>query len=270
VSDPQGPGDPGSGPLGSDDLAGHADVRALLAGLGDEPLPPEVAARLDETLTGLVEERRRTGTGDAGDRGVVPLDVARQERTARRRRWVSRGLVAAAVAVVVAGIGVGLGQLSTSPGSSSMSQAGGGSADRSTSSLSPAQLAALPRVQSRHFRRDVRRVLASHTAVEGFQANDASPLNSAKAQSRGPRPTPRSTPRSTPGSTGGKAPTAASGLLAGCAAVPAIPPGARVVPVRLDGRPASLVVLERPDRTARVTAVSCLDGRVLARTTVPR
>lgn len=266
MSDPHGPGDPGSGHQGPDDLAGHADVRALLAGLGDEPLPPEVATRLDETLAGLVQERRRTGSGDAGDRGVVPLDVQRQERTARRRRWVSRGLVAAAVAVVVAGIGVGLGQLSTSPSSSSMSQAGGGSADRSTSSLSPAQLAALPRVQSRHFRRDVRRVLASHTAVKGFQAEEASPLNSAKAQSREPRPT----PRSTPGSTGGKAPTAASGLLAGCAAVPAMPPGARVVPVRLDGQPASLVVLKRPDRTARVTAVSCLDGRVLARTTVPR
>ncbi len=77
-------------------------VRALLAGLGSgtgdgaDQLPAEVAARLEDTLAGLVAEREagkiseeHTATGN-----VVPL----------RPRWMPR-LAAAAAAVIVLGLG---------------------------------------------------------------------------------------------------------------------------------------------------------------------
>jgi hypothetical protein len=81
-------------------------VRRLLADTRhDGPPPPEVVARLDETLAALV-----------ADRGTAPLDGApatSSERTApivdlsaRRRRLAGVGLLAAA-AVVVAGVAIG-------------------------------------------------------------------------------------------------------------------------------------------------------------------
>lgn len=81
-------------------------VRRLLADARhDGPPPPEVVARLDETLAALV-----------ADRGSAPLDGApapSSERTApvvdlsaRRRRLAGVGLLAAA-SVVVAGVAIG-------------------------------------------------------------------------------------------------------------------------------------------------------------------
>src|SRR5690349_21400812 len=73
-------------------------IRALLADLGAprDPdaaaMPPEVAARLDETLAGLVAER--TSTEEPATTVVVPL----------RRRWAQRG-AAVAAAVIVLGVG---------------------------------------------------------------------------------------------------------------------------------------------------------------------
>jgi hypothetical protein len=72
-----------------------AHVRALLAGLGsapDETVPPEVAARLDETLAELLAERSAAATDEPGN--VSPL----------RRRWSTR-VAAAAAAVIVVGTG---------------------------------------------------------------------------------------------------------------------------------------------------------------------
>ena len=64
-----------------------ARIRALLAGLGsgpdDEPLPPEVAVRLDETLAGLVAERECEEPPRSQRSDVVPL---RPRWTAARRR----------------------------------------------------------------------------------------------------------------------------------------------------------------------------------------
>jgi hypothetical protein len=84
------------------DPAREQRVRALLAGLGSgtgdgaDQLPAEVAARLEDTLAGLVAEREagkiseeHTATGN-----VVPL----------RPRWMPR-LAAAAAAVIVLGLG---------------------------------------------------------------------------------------------------------------------------------------------------------------------
>ncbi|RYC11050.1 hypothetical protein [Nocardioides zhouii] len=72
-------------------------VRRLLADARhDGATPPEVVARLDETLASLVAERREARTP-----GAPVVDLG-----ARRRRLAGMGLLAAA-AVVVAGVAVG-------------------------------------------------------------------------------------------------------------------------------------------------------------------
>jgi hypothetical protein len=90
----------------SDRPQDDARIRALLAELGSGPegdsMPPEVAARLDDTLARLVAQRDGVaepaagsdGDGSPEQRSVVPL----------RRRWASR-LTVAAAAVVVLGVG---------------------------------------------------------------------------------------------------------------------------------------------------------------------
>lgn len=79
-------------------------VRRLLAAAGrtTEPLPGEVGARLDDLLSGLVAERDQPG-----DAAPVPYaDLGAR----RRRRWAQVLVAAAAVSVVA----VGVGNLSTS------------------------------------------------------------------------------------------------------------------------------------------------------------
>lgn len=89
-------------------------VRALLASARhSEPIPPDVVARLDETLSSLTAERRETRAP------VVTL--------ASRRRRMAGTLVLAAAAVVVAGVGIG--QVLPSGGSDDS----GGSAESATS-----------------------------------------------------------------------------------------------------------------------------------------
>lgn len=76
----------------------EARVSHLLAdSRAEEPMPPDVADRLDGVLAGLAEESRQERGPDAAT--VVAI-------TARRRRRVQAMLVAAA-AVVVAGVAVG-------------------------------------------------------------------------------------------------------------------------------------------------------------------
>ncbi|WP_322920625.1 hypothetical protein [Nocardioides renjunii] len=106
-------------------------VRRLLAeARHDGPPPPEVVARLDETLAALAAERvdgppRRSGAHEAPDAPVVDLG-------ARRRRLAGAGLLAAA-AVVVAGVAIGQGLPGVGGGDDAGSSAGG-AADSSTSS----------------------------------------------------------------------------------------------------------------------------------------
>ena len=134
------------------DLTPQQDaVRRLLAeARHDGPTPPEVVARLDETLTTLHAERSK-----AADTAPV-VDLA-----ARRRRFVGAGVLAAA-AVVVAGVALGQvlpqggsgsdsagsaesfdsGDASTDSGSESESGAGGddGGGDAAAGSESPEEL----------------------------------------------------------------------------------------------------------------------------------
>ena len=100
-------------------------VRRLLADARhDGPTPPDVVARLDETLASLVAERvsepvsERESASRATSAPVVDLG-------ARRRRTVGIGLLAAA-AVVVAGVAIGQGLPPMSGSDSGDSSAGAG------------------------------------------------------------------------------------------------------------------------------------------------
>ncbi|CUR62346.1 conserved hypothetical protein [metagenome] len=117
----------------------HDAVRRLLADARhDGPTPPEVVARLDETLAALVAERSVAVEGSEDSQATEDSKVSEAPRApvvdlaARRRRLVGTGVLAAA-AVVVAGVALGQvlpgGQGSDDAGSSA------GGADRSTSSL---------------------------------------------------------------------------------------------------------------------------------------
>ena len=87
--------------------------RLLAEARHTEPLPPEVAARLDRTLQGLAAERRTPA-----DPVAPVIDLA-----ARRRRRIAAGLVAAAAVVA---LGVSLPSLDLGGGSDADSA---GSAD---------------------------------------------------------------------------------------------------------------------------------------------
>ncbi len=81
-------------------------VRRLLAeARHDGPVPPEVTARLEETLASLVSERAAAAV-EPKDRDAPAAPVV--DLGARRRRAAGIGLLAAA-AVVVAGVAIGQG-----------------------------------------------------------------------------------------------------------------------------------------------------------------
>jgi hypothetical protein len=147
---------PPDGPTGDPD--GPELVRALLGEVGrePEPLPDDVADRLDDVLAGLVAERAGTATRPADSPAVVPLDRAR-----RRRRRGAQVLVAAAAVVVggwtVSNLDLGSGtsgdDASGSGGGSAAPQAGGSSAAEQSFTLSSGSL-----------RADARRLVAADVA----------------------------------------------------------------------------------------------------------
>src|SRR6478752_190941 len=105
-------------------------VRRLLADARhDGPPPPDVVARLDETLASLVAERSGDPTTERDDRSpgrVVDLG-------SRRRRVASIGLLAAA-SVVVAGVALG----------QALPRGGNDTADSSAGSASDSSMAESP------------------------------------------------------------------------------------------------------------------------------
>ena len=260
MSDLHGPSDDAASPDRE-----HPDIRALLAGLGaHEPLPGDVAARLDETLAGLVVERHGSGDRDTDGRVVVPAVLPLDRPAARRRRWAPRLLAAATVAAIVGGIGIGIAQLPGGSGGSggansagSAAESGGGNADKTTSAQGPAAAVAVPRLSTKHFRADARRLLAAESTLGRFDSN--------KAEVRQPKPKP-----STEAGGTGSSPHDLADLLAACGKRPGLPTGARAVPVRLDGQPATVVLRPRSHGVVQVTAYVCSGERVLATTTVPR
>jgi hypothetical protein len=109
------------------DLTPEQDaVRRLLADARhDGPTPPEVVARLDDTLAALVADRGPAPLAGEEHRPSAPV----VDLGARRRRMAGVGLLAAA-AVVVAGVAIGQGL----PGMSGSDDAGStASSDMSTS-----------------------------------------------------------------------------------------------------------------------------------------
>lgn len=84
---------------------GEEQIRALLAGARHtEPIPAEVAARMDEVLAGLAEEAQ-PATETATEPAAVPAATSVTPLAGRRRRRTGV-LLAAACAVVVAGVAV--------------------------------------------------------------------------------------------------------------------------------------------------------------------
>ena len=79
-----------------------ARIRALLAELGSgpdgEPIPPEVEARLDDTLALLLAQRAGTGSAAADEHGA---DESTSDVVPLRRRWTPRAAVAAAAVIVL-------------------------------------------------------------------------------------------------------------------------------------------------------------------------
>ncbi|MDX6357871.1 MAG: hypothetical protein QOH37_925 [Nocardioidaceae bacterium] len=94
--------------------AEHDAVRRLLdQARHDEPIPVDVAARLDRVLAGLSNER----TEAPADVEVIPLELHRRRRAA--------GLLVAAAAIVVAGVAVAQHLASSSSTPTSASPAAG-------------------------------------------------------------------------------------------------------------------------------------------------
>jgi len=125
-------------------------VRRLLADARhDEPMPTDVADRLDGVLGGLQDESRRT---------PAPVDLA-----ARRRRRIARNVLVAAAAVVVLGVGVSQVDLSGQGEDGGSADSAGSAADapRSASELQDLSLSGGPLLlRSEDFDRQVRRLTA--------------------------------------------------------------------------------------------------------------
>ncbi|HYH71949.1 MAG TPA: hypothetical protein VD764_01940 [Nocardioides sp.] len=245
-----------------------ARLRALLAELGSgpdgEPIPPEVEARLDDTLALLVAERGRAAGGSGEDEAgqsttgnVVPL----------RRRWLPRA-GAAAAAVIVLGVGglavANFSGLSQSEQQSSSDSAGAsapkaesgadsetGSEPGSDSSTAATQL---PDLSAASFESDVSVLLqgrASMLASEGEAAREGEAAE---------EPAPTSRDNALAGAPGVLPSRACPG--------PEVTDGAAARQVRYDGRRAVLLV--HPERGGRllVEAWNCEGDQRLASTKI--
>lgn len=219
-------------------------VRALLAELGSGPdgdaLPPAVAARLDDTLAQLVAARREASSddpapGEQRDPGATPGGGATV--LPLRRRW-SRRLTAAAAAVIVVGTGgVALTNLQDPGGAetaTSQDSTAGGSAveDEAGAGQESDTGGTVPEVSTDAFASDVTALLQQRTLL----SSPGQLRVPSDARSPGPA---CPGPRTTDGAVGNG--------------------------VRLDGRPAVLLV--HPKRAGRqlVEAWSCTGDRRLAR-----
>jgi hypothetical protein len=230
------------------------ELRALLADVRvTEPMPADVAARLDATLASLHAER-------ATPAPVVPL-----------RRRLAPILAAAAVAVVIGGVGIAQlvsdtgGQRSTTADSAGSSEA-----------LKSAPSAAAPSARAPHTATKdgaaaafatvpvfTRARFAEQVASPELTALDAltgstdtsSGIDTPSAPSSGDLVAP----------TEGRVPAAVASQCAG----PALP-GTRSVPILLDSRPAALVLHPVADGEQLVEAWSCDGGERLASASVAR
>lgn len=278
---------------GFDDPA-YDDLRALLAEARvTEPVPADVAARLDETLAALTADRRTEPVPDEAPASVVPL---------RRRSRLAPRLLAAAAAVVVVGAGgVGLAQvLSTQSASDDMVTAESADAPDVADEFGPAapeaeaprdqalngfdglndltarlsNSKAVPRFTTAGFAREAAAFSGRDLALTWGYILDSTAERDEGTTASPPRPasptaTAKSEATSGSGTAGGLSaarpatPDPRSGYFAAKAACPG-PVGteATLVPILYDGRPASLAVYPVTDGTQLYEAWSC-DGRIL-------
>jgi hypothetical protein len=245
----------------------EAELSALLADAGGPAaVPPEVVARLDDVLAGLVAER--AAGGDAAAQGSAASKTGAEGTTAagpvsleaeRRRRW-PRALLAAA-AVVAGGYGVGAALTGTTMSGESESAGGsaGGSADagrdedaqasesapeRDAAGIRPAEAPA----NGSSLREGASRLRSDHLAEDVVRLLDGSGREPARDDA-----------------------TVSGRALLGAAAA-CLPPGlARDETwylVRYDGLRAALVAAPAAQGTVEATVLSC-DGERLDAVTVP-
>jgi hypothetical protein len=175
------------------------------------------------------------------------------------------------VAVIAGGIGVGIAQLQGGSVGTASSQAGAAGANEAANpgGSGSTALAALPRLSRQHFHADARRLVAAESARGRFDRVNGTEKGVGGVSTPGPASRATSPKHE-------RRPTAAhrtddlAQVLAACGHRAGLPTGARAIPVRLDGVPATVVVVPRADGVARVTAYPCSGHRVLATTTVPR
>ncbi len=207
-------------------------------------MPPEVASRLDDVLAELVAGRSARAASD-------PAPAGSDDLAARRaRKWPNVLVAAAAVAVIaVAGGAVVTRGFGGSSGSSSSSSAGS-AGESQQDGMSQEQVAPEaggapsagnvlePRLHSASLTVDVQRVV------------DAGPTGSLRS---------------------GEGLTGAGARPDGAACdLPAAGRGAELVAVRLDGKPATLVLAAPTDGTREARVYSCADGSTPVATTSVR
>jgi hypothetical protein len=236
----------------SEEPDAEARVRALLAGLGSGPdgetVPPDVAARLDETLARLVAERSEDQQEAVGA-DVVPL----------RRRWLPR-LTASAAAVIVLGVaGVTAAHLGlfdgSSPAGKSDSTAGGSTTSAPSQPSTTRSSGAGGHGENRQSFGGTLRL--PQIAAASFAADVGRLLEQGSALATPEHPTPA----------GAKRPPAKALEESGCRG-PVVTDGAVPNLVQYDGRPAVLVV--HPDRDGHrlVEAWDCSGEHRLAGATL--
>ena len=206
-------------------------------------MPPEVVARLDAVLADLVESHDRTAP-------AVSAHPHDELAARRRRRWANALVAAAAVAVIGAAGGAvvtGLGTTGASDSAMSSEDAGGGdglAADKGDAlSASPEAADApelakdqvgVPRLRTESLDEDVRRVVKTRAAFT----------------SEADRDTGRSS-------------------LSSCR-TPTVRRGERLIAVRLDGSPATMVLASPTDGAREARVFSCDDALTpLTRVRVP-
>jgi hypothetical protein len=266
------------------------EVAALLADAaveGPGVTPPDVVARLDDVLAGLVTQRSTERTVEATltpataaaaatppaatPGSVVPLDERR-----RRRQW-PRVLLAAAAVVgggyAVTNLGGGWPGGASSDSAGSAGSAGGATPHHARSrgeatTLSGsggglsggAEMSVVPTVRRDHLAADVRRVVRMFGQPVPTDSPTGVPTAGASTD---PSAQPSVSP--TAGSSqGGSTLEAARGC-----PVPRLTDSQRVYQVRYRGAPAGLVVGPRRQGSVDVTVYACSDGGVRLSRTVP-
>jgi hypothetical protein len=205
------------------------------------PIPPAVADRLDDVLAELTGPRR------------APVEQPDEVAARRRRRWPQAMVAAAAVCVIAAAGGAVLSQRSGggdgSSASSASSTSGGTTQDHTAAGAEAAPSQPGPSAVASSATGMLRAPrlprLRSSTLTHDVQALVVGQVDGVDAAGRLPAP-----------------PT-------GCEA-PTVRRGERTIDVRLDGRPATLVLGPAGHGTRKAAVFSCHDPGVPTATTTVR